>query len=191
MRLELPCSQAPLPLNRPKSSDLSEYVSWSRVKFRSVVYEQREKDYRWRQGHWKGEGIQCISKTKTRYIGPYYPYYDPWYRRPYRYRFPSLSNSRTSREMSGGQTSEVRYRGNKTAGRLQLLSPATISPDFAPLDRAAKNSAIRDLHYNANAPCSLLSIGLLPALPVDQMEIAAIDENTRTLSQDKHRITPV
>jgi|GEM_PF-3421591 hypothetical protein len=37
----------------------------------------------------------------------------------------------------------------------------------------------------------LVSIGLLPALPVDQMEIAAIDENTRTLSQDKHRITPV
>jgi outer membrane lipoprotein len=22
------------------------------------------------------------------YIGPYYPYYDPWYRRPYRYRYP-------------------------------------------------------------------------------------------------------
>jgi high-affinity nickel permease len=37
----------------------------------------------------------------------------------------------------------------------------------------------------------LVSIGLLPALPVDQMKIAAIDENTRTLSQDKHRITPV
>ena len=37
----------------------------------------------------------------------------------------------------------------------------------------------------------LASIGLLPALPVDQMEIAAIDENTCTLPQDKHRITPV
>ena len=37
----------------------------------------------------------------------------------------------------------------------------------------------------------LASIGLLPAFPVDQMEIAAIDENTGALSQDKHRITPV
>ena len=41
------------------------------------------------------------------------------------------------------------------------------------------------------APCSLLSIDLLPALPVDQLEIAAIDENTGTLSQDKYRIIPV
>ncbi len=41
----------------------------------------------------------------------------------------------------------------------------------------------------ANPP--LVGIDLLPALPVDQLEIAAIDENTGTLSQDKYRITPV
>ena len=86
-------------------------------------------------------------------------------------------------------------RGNKTAGRLQLTAPRQAPRDCARDRRAAKNSAIRDLQSTLcpmpHAPCSLLSIGLLPALPVDQLEIAAIDENTRTLSQDKHRITPV
>jgi len=43
----------------------------------------------------------------------------------------------------------------------------------------------------AHALCPLPSINLLPALPVDQMEIAAIDENAGTLTQDKYRIAPV
>jgi hypothetical protein len=37
----------------------------------------------------------------------------------------------------------------------------------------------------------LANIGLLPTLPVDQMEIAAIDENAGTLTQDKYRIASV
>ena len=56
-------------------------------------------------------------------------------------------------------------------------------------------SAIRNpqstIYPMLHALCSLLHLDLLPALPVDQMEIAAIDENAGTLSQNKYRITPV
>jgi hypothetical protein len=40
-------------------------------------------------------------------------------------------------------------------------------------------------------PCSLLSIDLLPALAIDEMEIAGIDKNPGTLAHDEHRISPV
>ena len=41
------------------------------------------------------------------------------------------------------------------------------------------------------ALCSLPSFDPLPALPVDQMEVATIDENAGALTQNKYRITPV
>jgi hypothetical protein len=37
----------------------------------------------------------------------------------------------------------------------------------------------------------LSGFDLLPALPVDQMEIAAVDKNAGALTQNKYRITPV
>jgi hypothetical protein len=37
----------------------------------------------------------------------------------------------------------------------------------------------------------LISIDFLPALAIDEMEIAGIDENPGTLAHDEHRISPV
>ena len=41
------------------------------------------------------------------------------------------------------------------------------------------------------APCSLLSIGFLPAFAINEMEIAGIDKNPGTLPHDENRISPV
>ena len=41
------------------------------------------------------------------------------------------------------------------------------------------------------ALCPLPSFDLLPALAIDEVEIAAVDENAGALTQYKYRITPV
>jgi len=98
--------QAPLDSqNRPKASDLSEgrFMVSSSEFLDPVVYGKQRRitvggkvigSQERKLGNLtyvypviEAMEIHLWSK-KGEYIGPYYPYYDPWYKRPYRYRYP-------------------------------------------------------------------------------------------------------